>query len=181
MPKATRLEEKEQFSEPISIISFLKFLSNKTMLHIVLEAYGINKPNMDRTWTHLWEGSCTYREKRLGRGKLQRVGLFLFVCLLVSFKGCRGYAESPDGWNKRSQDRLHIRSHHTDTVTAPCSSNKDLEQMAPGGLTFLVFVYSSGGQKGKPRNTMDYHLQRLHPVTQISSRLGHGAIPPGPP
>lgn len=36
MPKATRLEEKEQFSEPIGIISFLKFLNNKTMLYIVL-------------------------------------------------------------------------------------------------------------------------------------------------
>lgn len=74
----------------------------------------------------------------------------LSVCLLVSLKGCRGYAESPDGWNKRSQDRLHIRSsHHVDTVTAPCSSNEDLEQMAPGGLTFLVFVYSSGGCRDK--------------------------------
>lgn len=49
MPKATRLEEKEQFSEPVGIISFLKFLNNKTVLYIVLEADGISKPNMDRT------------------------------------------------------------------------------------------------------------------------------------
>lgn len=49
MPEATRLEEKERFSEPISIISFLKILSNKTMFYIILDAYGINKPNMART------------------------------------------------------------------------------------------------------------------------------------
>lgn len=50
-------------------------------------------------------------------------------------------------------------SHHRHTVTDPCSSNKDLEQVAPGSLTFLAFVYSRRVTKGKA-----YKHQGLSPA-----------------